>query len=263
LEKIISFDGHEICFERTGTGRPLVLLHGLGMSAKVWQNQQAGLADFFSVMALDLRGHGRSTKDTTDFSIAAQAGDLRELLRQLDLKKVLLVGWSMGAAVAFRYLQDFAGEKRIEKLMLVGAGIDYRMAGKQQKEFQQWIDLLTPDNNDWPGLFAAGCLAGAQTPENRRLLERMVRDTGPAVIVESARCLARESFTGLIPEINLPVLICCGKHETQRAVRAAHQLAQTLPCARLIFFAKSGHSPFLQESKRFNREVINFGLKPF
>lgn len=262
MEKIKSFDGHIIQYEMTGQGRPLVLLHGMGMSQEVWRSQKKGLSDDFTVITLDLRGHGCSKNDTTDFSISAQAKDLRELLSQLALKNVFLLGWSLGAAVAFRYLQDFNKEKQVGKLGLVGAGIDYRMPGPQQKEFQQWISLLMSDNENWPKLFAESCLSGAQPPETSRFLEKIIRKTGNAAIAESARCLAKECFTDLLPNLDLPVLVCCGRHETQRAVTAAQALAKTLSRSRLVFFEKSGHSPFLQEPEKFNREIINFSFKP-
>ena len=262
-DTIQSFDNHLIPFEITGNGKPLVLLHGIGMSGKVWQNQAEGLSDQFTVICVDLRGHGRCEDDVRDFSISAQARDINALLEGLDLNDVFLTGWSMGSAVAFRYLQDFSRKKRVERLGLVGAGIDFRMRGNQRREFQQWKDLLNTDNPDWPKLFAAGCLTGSSSPETRQFLERIARETGNTIILKSAECLAEEVFTDLLPVLDIPVLICCGRHESERAVRVAQELDQAISCSRLVFFEQSGHSPFLQEAEKFNREVLDFGLHSF
>ncbi len=253
---IKSFDDHVIHFETAGKGPPLILLHGVGMSSGVWKNQVQGLSDMFTVIAVDSRGHGMCSDDTEDFSIESQARDVHMLITHLNQEGVFLFGWSMGAAVAFRYIQDFGHEEKVIALGLVGATTDYRVQESQRAEFQQWMDLLASPDKNWPQFFAMSCLTGTRDPENQALLEKITSDTGSSTIIKSAICLSEESFDDLIPTLKIPILICCGRHDNPKSVQAAERLSQAVSKNRLVFFEESGHSPFLQEPEKFNREVI-------
>jgi pimeloyl-ACP methyl ester carboxylesterase len=81
----------------TGSGHPVVLLHGGGLDHRMWEPQIAGLARTHRVLAPDARGHGRSSTPFTPFR---HCDDLAELLTRLDLGPATLVGTSMGAATA-------------------------------------------------------------------------------------------------------------------------------------------------------------------
>jgi len=100
---------------RRGQGRPLVLLHGLFGSSNNWAPLAAALEPSFDVIAPDLRNHGRSPHDP-DAGIAAMASDLVELFDALELRRVFLLGHSLGGRVAMRLALDHPG--RVERLLV-------------------------------------------------------------------------------------------------------------------------------------------------
>lgn len=112
--------------EEMGAGPPVVLLHGLGASAYSWRRVAPILAERFRVVAVDLRGHGRSDKPFDQvYAPAAQAELVRDVLHQLRLRRVTLVGHSYGGAVSLLMaLQEGQLKRRdrlIERLVLMNA----------------------------------------------------------------------------------------------------------------------------------------------
>jgi 3-oxoadipate enol-lactonase len=98
----IASQGETIYAEATGSGRPLVLCHGLGGNHAIWWRQVHPLAAGHRVVTWDQRGFGNSTADTGDVSIAAAAADLLAILAELELTDAVVVGQSMGAFTALR-----------------------------------------------------------------------------------------------------------------------------------------------------------------
>lgn len=82
-----------------GSGVPLLLLHGVGMDWRVWQAVSRRLQPFFHVYLVDMRGHGDSAKPAHGYSIPHYAADIEDLMEQLALSAVVLVGSSLGALV--------------------------------------------------------------------------------------------------------------------------------------------------------------------
>ena len=90
-----------------GTGQPLVLLHGLASTHRIWDFVAPLLAQDFRVVALDQRGHGESDKPGGGYDFATVAADLNGLLRDLETESPILVGHSWGANVAVEYAATY------------------------------------------------------------------------------------------------------------------------------------------------------------
>src|SRR4029078_8252061 len=98
----------DLYYEDHGKGSPVVLIHGWPLSGASWEKQTAALlAAGYRVITYDRRGFGRSSNPATAFPYAPFAADLDKLLKTLSLKKVALVGFSMGTGEVTRYLAKF------------------------------------------------------------------------------------------------------------------------------------------------------------
>ena len=93
-------NGVRLHYLDTGSGPALICLHGTSMSAHCWGHLAASLRDSFRIIAIDMRGHGRSDRPNTTYSVAEMAGDVAALLRQLGRRGVTIVGSSVGTQVA-------------------------------------------------------------------------------------------------------------------------------------------------------------------
>src|SRR5947209_15592740 len=81
-------------------GRPLLLLHGIGMDWRVWQATSRRLSPTFHLYMLDLRGHGESGKPAHGYSLAHYAADIEDFIDELRLEPIVLIGSSLGGAIA-------------------------------------------------------------------------------------------------------------------------------------------------------------------
>src|SRR5438045_7282301 len=110
----------ELYYEDHGSGSPVVLIHGWPLSGASWEKQTNALvAAGYRVITYDRRGFGRSSKPGVGYNYDTLAADLDKVLKKLDLKKVALVGFSMGSGEVTRYLGKY-GSKRVRKAVLIG-----------------------------------------------------------------------------------------------------------------------------------------------
>src|SRR5947209_2229276 len=110
----------ELYYEDHGSGSPVVLIHGWPLSGASWEKQTAALlAAGHRVITYDRRGFGRSSKPGVGYNYDTFAADLDKVLKKLDLKKVALVGFSMGSGEVTRYIGKY-GSKRVRKAVLIG-----------------------------------------------------------------------------------------------------------------------------------------------
>src|SRR5688572_8576872 len=110
----------ELYYEDHGSGSPVVLIHGWPLNGASWEKQTAALlAAGHRVITYDRRGFGRSSKTGVGYTYDTFAADLDKLLKKLDLKKVALVGFSMGSGEITRYIGKF-GTSRVRKAVLIG-----------------------------------------------------------------------------------------------------------------------------------------------
>ena len=103
-----------------GKGAPMVILHGLFGSSDNWQSQAKKLAEFYTVYLVDLRNHGHSFWSPAH-TYALMAEDVHNLIEELNLKNIILIGHSMGAKVAMTLAQQHPN--LLDKLILVDMGV--------------------------------------------------------------------------------------------------------------------------------------------
>ena len=112
--------GYRRAFRIAGSGPVLLLIHGIGDNSMAWEPVLSKLARRFTVIAPDLLGHGQSDKPRADYSVAAYANGMRDLLSVLDIDQVTVVGHSLGGGVAMQFAYQFP--QMVERLVLIGAG---------------------------------------------------------------------------------------------------------------------------------------------
>ena len=105
---IFRFKDQDISYEDTGTGKPLLLLHGFLESKAMWHPLLDSLSDTFRVITVDLPGHGDSSVYSETHTMEFMSEVIFALIQQLDLKKIHIIGHSMGGYVALACLEQYS-----------------------------------------------------------------------------------------------------------------------------------------------------------
>ena len=145
----------EVYYEDHGSGQPVVLIHGYPLDGNSWELQARELiAAGFRVITYDRRGFGRSTKVGAGYDYDTFAADLNTLLETLDLREVILVGFSMGTGELARYVKAY-GHDRVAKLAFLASLEPFLLqrednpTGVPQEVFDGIIDAALTDRYAW------------------------------------------------------------------------------------------------------------------
>jgi pimeloyl-ACP methyl ester carboxylesterase len=265
LNYFTASDGARIAYRDTGGGTPIVLLHGLMAHAGFFAGQ-AGLAEDFRIIAIDLRGHGESaSEDSEPPSVERMAADVAELAEALDLEGAIGVGWSLGATILWHVLASLAAGR------FAGAVVVDMTA--RVKNDDAWDLGLSPEacearsiaiRDDFEGFALTSGQAIFAQPvalEHRKLadwasLEFARNDAGAIASVWAS--LIRQDVRALLDRIQHPTLIVHGGKSELYGDDTAGHLVAALPHARAVRFENSGHAPHLEEPALFNATLKDF-----
>jgi pimeloyl-ACP methyl ester carboxylesterase len=265
--------GHRRAYRLAGEGPALLLLHGIGDSSECWLPVMRDLARDHTVVAPDLLGHGASAKPRADYSVAAYANGMRDLLDVLGIDRVTVVGHSLGGGVAAQFAYQFP--ERCERLVLVATGgVGPEVTPLLRLAAAPLADvLLTPAG--WPFVLPAvqgalavadtlglalardrrhvvRLLAGLPTPGARAAFVRTLRsvvDWRGQVVTMLDRCYLTDS---------LPKLLVWGDRDAVVPPAHARKAHDAMPGARLEVFADAGHFPHHDDPGRFVALVRDF-----
>jgi pimeloyl-ACP methyl ester carboxylesterase len=232
----------ELHYRRSARGNEgktqLVLIHGAGGSYLHWPAEIRHLAGE-DVLAIDLPGHGASEGDGKE-TIDAYAGSVLEFMDYLDINQAVIIGHSMGSAIAQRLSLD--SPEHVRGLILIGAGAKLRVHPKlieycsSERTYPEVVSLVM----EW--VFSPQA--------DRRLVElagqRMAEMPASVMLADFKACDAFD-VRNEVQEIQQPVLVICGEDDQMTPVRFSEYLAENIPESRLEVIPKAGHMVMLEQ----------------
>jgi len=262
-------DGGSLDYSEAGSGLPILLLHGWGLGKDAFSAQLRGLGSRFRLIAPDLRGHGASSTAPRNDGIAALADDARQLLESLDLDNVVVVGWSMGAMVAWQLLQGAAAD-RISGLVVIDMVPRILSDDDWPHGLRQGVDASVFDLDvqrmleSWESYvaeFVPRNVARGREQARGPILARL-REIAAANDVGSMarlwRSLADQDMRETATRLTIPTLIVYGERGQLYGAGAFQWMTRQIPHSRCVGFADSGHAPQLEEPDRFNALLAEF-----
>lgn len=251
-----------------GAGAAIVLLHGWSCHGGFFPGQFEELARDFHLLAPDLPGHGRTGIAGPPLSIEAAADASAQMIEARGLRDVLLVGWSMGAAVAWSILSRH-GCARIAGLVTVDMSPRPLNDATWRLGLHDGLDLERSDRaaaampGSWPAftdrvvqsLFADGL---SQDPKLAEWARNEIARCDPNSMATMWRSLTAQDFRALQPRIDRPALIAYGGKSALYGPGVFSWTAAQAPRARLARFDHSGHAPHLTEAGAFNAAIKAF-----
>lgn len=271
--------GYRRAFRMAGDGPVLLLIHGIGDNSETWNDIVPHLAQNYTVIAPDLLGHGKSDKPRADYSVAAYANGMRDLLSVLGIDRVTVVGHSLGGGVAMQFAYQFP--HMVDRLVLVSAG-------GVTRDVHPILRLASiPLASDVvkvlrvPGAMTmmklAGDLVGKlnrspfrpgamlhDTPDLVRVLSGLPDPTAHEAYLRTLRAVVdwRGQVVTMLDRCylteNLPVLLVWGGSDSVIPVSHAHLAHSAMPGSVLEIFRGSGHFPFRDDPIRFLQVLETF-----
>jgi non-heme chloroperoxidase len=254
--------GVELHYLTSGTGRPLVFIHGVWASARFFAPQLAALGRNYRTIALDLRGHGQSAMTLKDQSVAVYARDLKTFLDRLAIERPVLIGWSMGAFVIWDYVRQF-GPRDISAVVVVDqAPSDFKSSDEPNAlitidALAEWHHRALTDRaalvHDLIPMMFARPPAEA---EHRWMFEEMTRQPeviAAAILVDQTL----QNYRDVIDGFPIPTLVCYGE-KTHQPKDRLRWIAEAARSGEAHEFKNCGHCLFLEAAKEFNDAVAGF-----
>ena len=252
-----------------GEGRPIILIHGWPLSDEMYEYQYNDLINAgFRAIGITLRGFGKSDKPYGTYNYDVHASDIKKVLNKLDIKNAVLGGFSMGGSIAVRYAARDNGT-HISKLALFGAAAPI---WTQRDDFKFNLpksavdDLIALNYKDRPKLLSnfAKIFSADETSLNEGIGAWLTGINLSASSYATAQCLIALRDTDLradLAEITIPTLIMHGKKDKICSFDLAEQMKARILNSHLVVFENSGHSLFLEETQKFNSELVKFAGK--
>ena len=247
-----SADGVEIAYSHRGEGATaLLLIHGGLANRSFWRPQIAALAGQFRVVAIDLAGHGASGADRRTWTIPAFAADVSAVAEALDLRRVVLVGNSLGGAVALeaaRLLRGRAiGVVGVDTLHDLSQTIDPGEARVRAEAFRN--DFAGTCHAMVEALFHPGAY-----PELRAWAEKEMWAAPVEVVARMMEGFGGYDMAAAARAAGVPLRAINGdlwptRIETNRAIA---------PGFDAVIMAGAGHYPMLERPEEFNRNLVEF-----
>ena len=267
-------------------GPPVLLLHGITLAAAVWPYQLSALGDAgLRVVALDMRGHGgsggavdggRTGTGAPLFTLDRMAEDVAEVMEALDLRRVTVVGHSMGGMVALRLLGAdpglAAGAGRVRSLVLAGTTA-HAAKGRGVPGLSEAVALAQPLVTSASGLAArlpgptlpahdlaylAARITFGQVPSPRhvaftgKLTSEVPVRVSAGLMLEIVRFDADDVLAG----IRLPTTVVVGEQDLITPPPQAERLAKGIAGAKLVVLARCGHMLMLERPAELNRLIL-------
>ncbi len=248
----------DLYYETAGEGAPLLLLHGLGSSAGDWALQVPIFAERYHVIAVDLRGHGRTPYGPLRYSVEQLAEDVTALLAHLGQPPAHVVGLSLGGAAALSLAALHPG--CVRSLVLVNGFARLRPAGWRgagQLLKRLWLFGTAP----MPAVAEYIAKGLFPKPDQRELyLEaatRLGRNTKRSYLAGMLAVVAFDARREL-GRIHGPTLVVAGDRDTTVPRSAAEELRRGIAGAQLVLVEDSGHATPYDQPQVFNQLVLDF-----
>ncbi|XLY89470.1 alpha/beta fold hydrolase [Ectopseudomonas mendocina] len=250
-------DGCQLHYEDYGHGAPLLLVHGLGSSTRDWEYQIPALAQHYRVIALDVRGHGRSDKPRGAYRIADFADDVAALIEYLQLPSVHLVGISMGGMIGFQLGVDRPELLRSLTIVNSGPEVKAKSPGDWLEIAKRWTLSRLLSLETIAKALAKLLFPKPEQAELRRKVEERWPQNDKRAYLASLDAIIGWGVRERLQRITCPTLVISADRDYTPVERKREYVAE-MPNARLLVIENSRHATPLDQPERFNSALLAF-----
>ena len=247
---------------------PVVFIHAWGLNGDMWSAQIPALVEAgLRPVTYDQRGYGRSDRAAAhDYGLDFLADDLASVMDSLDLRGAALVGHSLGAHVAVRYLSRHA-DNRVRKLLLSAPGAPMlrrscdNEGGIDEAAFDASRAAMAADIGAFVDATSSVDYFGSKpvSPTLADWTRRQFIDAPLHVLLETHKTFTRADLRTELATLQLPTLVLHGSADRSAPLETTGQAtAAMIPSCRIVVFDGAGHGLYTSEATQYNEEIVGF-----
>ena len=268
----LDLHGDRVGYLDAGEGHAVLLVHGMAGSSRTWRAVLPQLSRGHRVIAPDLLGHGRSAKPRGDYSLGAFAVWLRDLLDELGIYRVTLVGHSLGGGVAMQFVHQHPDY--CERLVLIGSGglgpeLGWTLRLMSAPGAEVVLPLIAPQRavtvgNRVQTYLASLGLRSAAADETWSAYSSLADDKTRDAFLRTLRAVADyrgqavSAFNRVHFASGLPVLLIWGEQDRIIPASHAHAAHDASPGSQLVTLPGVGHYPHLEAPFEVTASIEDF-----
>lgn len=242
-----------------GEGEVLLLLHGLGSTKADWDFQIEPFSEDFRIIAPDLRGHGNSSKpkEMEAYGVPQCAEDMKLLLQELGITNCVIVGFSMGGAVAFQMAAEYP--ELVSKLVIVNTAPDFNALGEMgEKMITERTELLkTQGMEAMAEKVAMGMFPEEDQKELREIFYNRARVNDLDAYYNSFITLMGWGIGEKVRDIEVPALVVASDMD-YTPVSLKESYTDKLKNAKMEVIKNSRHGVTMDQPEQFNAALLKF-----
>lgn len=241
----------------SGSGQPLIFLHGAGAGAVTWYPSIGAMSKHFHVIAPDIVGYGESDKPEASYDRAYFSKWLKDFLLAVNIPKAHVVGLSQGGAIALQFVLD--NPEMVDKLVLVDAG-----ALGAQPSFASFLGMLWL--NSFPSslanrFYSRFILFNTDNRDSNHAhysVEIIKRKGGKNAFRQGRGAAVSAISENSLRQIVKDTLIIWGENDQLFSIEHGEAAAKVMPNARLSRIQNAGHLPLMDQPEVFNNTLLGF-----
>jgi len=262
MEKQLIWQGKPVNYSVTGTGKPVVLLHGFLENIHVWDDFINYLQPDFKVLAIDLPGFGKTAVFSENHTMPFMADAVKTVLDAENIMQATLVGHSMGGYVSLAFAKKFPGLLNGLVLFHSQAAAD-NAEGKQNRS--RTIEVVKNDHKDFITKFIPLLFAKENVPlfakEIDRLRQMSLKTPAQGVTAALAGMRDREDSLGLLKQVAFPVFFVIGKQDSRIPLEKILPMLALPEHAEAILLDNTGHMGFVEAPERIFPVLKDFFIR--
>lgn len=273
-EKFADTNGIKICYSVHGDGFPIILIHGIGAKKETWIAQLKALSNKYKVIAIDVRGTGKSDRPNILYTMEILADDIKGLMDHLKIEKAHIAGRSMGGMIAQHFALKYS--KQVEKLILITTspgfpdeeGVEMMIKGR----IEEIKDIRTnPEQSFWRKarmLFHQKFRKEMEANPKKKFfgiwsVDDLIKEDSidpPTAqdLINQGHAIKKHNTSERLIEIKNNTLLLAASHDRLTSKSGMEDMSRKIPKSTLKVIDRAGHYNHLSNAPEFNQIILDF-----